>query len=379
MHRPHEICLVQIARNEARCIGRSLESARAFVDRLVVIDTGSTDETASIARQLGAEVHSVPWEDDFSRARNRALEIARAAWVLSLDADEWIAPGQSPNLLREFIEQGSRVGLVSVQEAALKRDQTDAYVSWLARVFPGHLRYEGPIHEQLSHQLPLTALALVVNHDGYAPERRTEKRLRNIRLLQRAAASSPSDPYIHYQIGRQFDSEDLWNLAIESYERARRLGSDDFTYCQELDVRHLAAMVRAGQLDEALKRADQIRRKWPRSVDVYFTIGDLFMNKAASDPANAFKRWLPLAEAAWLTCLKLGERGDRGLTFVVGRGSHHAAHNLALVYGAMGNGALAHRYADLSHRLRDRFAQSHSDHQPSIPSKNSISVVQQAA
>ena len=84
------LALVMIARNEARCIARALESARPHVDRMVVLDTGSADATPEIAAHLGAEVGRFAWCDDFAAARNAALEMADADWVLMLDADEWL-------------------------------------------------------------------------------------------------------------------------------------------------------------------------------------------------------------------------------------------------------------------------------------------------
>ena len=61
---------------------------RSLANQIVVVDTGSTDRTVEIAKEFGAEVHSFTWSDDFSAARNAALEHATGDWVLALDADE---------------------------------------------------------------------------------------------------------------------------------------------------------------------------------------------------------------------------------------------------------------------------------------------------
>ena len=67
------LALVMIARDEAHAIGRALDSARAHVDRMIVLDTGSVDDTPAIAAKHGAEVHHFTWVDDFAAARNAAL------------------------------------------------------------------------------------------------------------------------------------------------------------------------------------------------------------------------------------------------------------------------------------------------------------------
>ena len=64
-----------------------------FVDRMVVVDTGSVDDTVAIAKGCGAEVHRLDWPDDFAAARNHALGLADADWHLVIDADEWIVCG----------------------------------------------------------------------------------------------------------------------------------------------------------------------------------------------------------------------------------------------------------------------------------------------
>jgi len=77
-----------IARDEARCIERCLDSVRAHVDAMLVLDTGSRDATPEIARRAGARVAHFGWCDDFAAARNAALRAADADWALVLDADE---------------------------------------------------------------------------------------------------------------------------------------------------------------------------------------------------------------------------------------------------------------------------------------------------
>ena len=79
-----------IVRNEAQTLRRCLESVRGMVTEMVIGDTGSTDGTPSIAREYGARVIEIPWDNDFATARNLALAAVNSDWVLSLDADEML-------------------------------------------------------------------------------------------------------------------------------------------------------------------------------------------------------------------------------------------------------------------------------------------------
>ena len=80
-----------IVRNEGALLGNCLDSVQGLIDELVVIDTGSTDNTIEIARNYGARVSEFRWTEDFSAARNHALQMATAAWILVLDADETLS------------------------------------------------------------------------------------------------------------------------------------------------------------------------------------------------------------------------------------------------------------------------------------------------
>ncbi|MDP9182773.1 MAG: glycosyltransferase family 2 protein, partial [Actinomycetota bacterium] len=85
---PPTLSMTMIARDEEATIGRVLFQAKQFCDELIVVDTGSTDRTVSIAEAAGARVLHFPWVDDFSAARNHALEAATTDWVIWLDADD---------------------------------------------------------------------------------------------------------------------------------------------------------------------------------------------------------------------------------------------------------------------------------------------------
>ncbi len=93
-----------IVRNGGASLARCLRSVRPLVDRIVIGDTGSTDDSLSIAASFGAEVLSIPWRDDFAAARNDILALARCDWVMVLDADEILDPKEAASLLPELLQ-----------------------------------------------------------------------------------------------------------------------------------------------------------------------------------------------------------------------------------------------------------------------------------
>ncbi|HEX9684399.1 MAG TPA: glycosyltransferase family 2 protein [Burkholderiales bacterium] len=99
------LSVIIIAKNAEATIRRCLESV-AWADEIVVVEHGSADRTAGICREVGAKVHQTPDWPGFGPQKNRALELARGDWVLSLDADEWVTPELRADIGRAIASPG---------------------------------------------------------------------------------------------------------------------------------------------------------------------------------------------------------------------------------------------------------------------------------
>ncbi len=82
------LSLCMICKNEEAVLGRVLGAASSFCDELIVVDTGSTDNTVELAKSYGAKVYDFAWVDDFAAARNYSFSKATGDWILWLDADD---------------------------------------------------------------------------------------------------------------------------------------------------------------------------------------------------------------------------------------------------------------------------------------------------
>jgi hypothetical protein len=334
------IALVTIARNEAPRIERLLQSVRPFVDEMLVLDTGSDDATPARAAAQGARVERFAWCDDFSAARNHALALAGADWHLVLDADEWlISGGAALQALRQAtpafvgaLQLSDRFDLAPGRQAAASQ--------WLSRVLPAQVRYAGRVHEQPQHALPVQRLPVLVGHDGYAGQRLAEKRGRNRRLLQAALSESPVDAYLWYQLGKDCAVYDEHEEAEAAFARACASAvAPRASWWPDLVARRLFALKCLGRHADALDFAQPQMDALADSPDFFFALGDVLLDLAASQSDQAGAA-LPMAEAAWRRCLELGEHPEQ-VGAVHGRGSHLAAHNLALVLEGTGRGAEA--------------------------------------
>ena len=316
-----------IVRDEARSIARCLTSLRPWVDRVVVVDTGSSDDTVAIAGRAGAEVHSFPWCDDFAAARNHALACADADWNLMIDADEWLESGGAA--LRAFIAGAPRLGVVCVESSyAQGGDRTGSNRAWITRLMPRGALYAGRIHEQVVSDLPRHRVEAVLGHNGYLPAQMERKRDRNRDLLLRELRDHPDDPYLHFQLGREAEGRGDHAEAVARYRRAAT--DPTARWAHDLSVRHLHCLARCGRFEDAFALAHVEMARWPESPDLFFVLGNLLLDRAMTDQANAITQWLPLAIGAWERCLEIGERPLLDGS-VAGRGSHLAQHNLDVV------------------------------------------------
>lgn len=331
----YKTALVMIARDEARCIAGSLRSLRPWVDQLIVLDTGSHDGTPDIAQAEGAEVHAFTWVDDFSAARNAALDLSDADWNLVVDADEVLSlGGEALAALRH--EAPTYVGRIEVCSHYLEQGAGAAQhsaSSRLARVLPRGVRYTGRIHEQPQSDLPRRDLSIALSHDGYLPAQMATKGERNRRLLEQAVQAAPSDAYLHYQLGKDHEVHERLEAALNAYEQASQLlGPQPGRgpgWRHDLVLRSLFVLKATGRLAQAVQRAEAEMPLWPDSADFYFVLGDVLLDFAAAHPEQA-QELVPMIRGAWENCLQIGDNPDLEGT-VHGRGSHLAQANLALL------------------------------------------------
>lgn len=84
------ITLSMIVKNEQELLPACLKSIKDWVSDIIIVDTGSTDDTVGVAHSFGARVESFVWRDDFSAARNHSLSFVNTPWTLFLDADDLV-------------------------------------------------------------------------------------------------------------------------------------------------------------------------------------------------------------------------------------------------------------------------------------------------
>ena len=197
-----KISACYIVKNEAKNLAKSIKSLKNQVNEIVMVDTGSTDNTVNVARKLGARVYSFPWQDDFSKARNFALSKAKGDWLILLDADEYFTDKTAGNI-RQVIRQVKQADGLLIQMVNYDVDKAEIqdyfYQLRIVRNQQG-LHYEGKIHEELKLSegksmkfFRIPPEMLEIYHTGYASSVSRQKLERNLKLLQQAVDNGQSE------------------------------------------------------------------------------------------------------------------------------------------------------------------------------------------
>lgn len=340
--------LVVIARDEAATLARCLESARPFVGEMIVVDTGSVDETARVAAACGARVLPFAWTDDYAAARNAALDASSAEWNLVLDADEWIdaAQGDVAGILAQACGGAPALGLAPVRLAFDLAGRDLAATAWRPRLLPRGVRYAGTVAEAPDTSLAHVRIPLWIDNDGMRRPERAAKRAQRARLLLAALAAAPQDARLAYEAGKLEEARGEHAAAAGHYRQALAQSGPDQDWRHDLVVRAMFTFKMAGQPEEAVHLADLEMDNWQGSPDYYFALGDVLLDLANGNPATA-QEVLPMIEASWLRCLELGDQPALDGS-VSGRGSFLAAHNLAVLYESRGDAEQARQYRELA-------------------------------
>ena len=240
--RRQSVSAALIVRNEERFLPGCLKSLCGAVDEVVVVDTGSTDATRRIAVDGGARVFDFAWCDDFSAARNHAIDLATGNWILYIDADERLrttgrlAPKLAdPRMIACTVRFFPRSGCTAYREHRLFRRRRE-------------IRFEGAMHESVTPSIArvlasgetfIGSSEAVIEHLGY-DDNQEHKRERNLRLLRKQIEKDSNRLYLWWHLGtvyrdmgRTADAEAAWRKGVRlSLSTPSRIPEDGLCFIE---------------------------------------------------------------------------------------------------------------------------------------------------
>jgi len=207
-----KLSLCMIVKDEEQALPACLDSVKAVVDEIVVLDTGSSDRTMAIAQEYGATVAQFPWGNDFAAARNEALKYVTGDWVLVLDADEQLTEEAGPHIRTAMADDTLLVVSLIRQEIGAVQSP----YSLTSRLFRRHeaIRFDRPYHALIDDSViallkaepqwnfaTLQVVALI--HSGYEVKAiaQKNKQARAQAAMEAYIANHPDDPYVCNKLG----------------------------------------------------------------------------------------------------------------------------------------------------------------------------------
>ena len=242
------ISLCLIARDEAAFLERCLRSAQGLADEIVLVDTGSQDDTPAVAERLGARVLHLPWQDDFAAPRNASLEAATGDWVFVLDCDEVIASRDLGAIRRAAVAGGCDGYLLTTRNYTRERNRArgvacrgeypeeKGYEGWFpttkVRLFRNdpRIRFRGAVHETVEQSIldaggRIGECPVPVHHYGYVEKARTPERY--LGVAEKKAQQEPDNPRAFYELASVYGDLRRYDDAIRAIERTIALIETD--------------------------------------------------------------------------------------------------------------------------------------------------------
>ena len=222
------LSLCMIVKNETELLADCLESVADIVDQIVMVDTGSTDNTIEIAKHFNAEIYHYPWDNHFAKARNQSISHAKGDWILWMDADEKLLPESRPKIM-QLLQPVQKPVAYKVQIQNLQKDQKTIIISDGHRLFTNNMgiQFSGRIHEQISPSInkldgKIRDSEIHILHRGYSytGKKEKQKNKRNRKLLQKMVEEEPDNAYAHYTLGQFYGLNKNHDRAKKHYKKA---------------------------------------------------------------------------------------------------------------------------------------------------------------
>jgi len=334
---PPDSCLCMIVRDNASTIGPCLTSIRPWVGKMVVVDTGSKDDTPKLCKELGAEVFYFPWCDDFSAARNESLRHGRGRWLFWMDSDDTIDETNGRGL-RDLVHGRHRptvLGYVVQVHCPARSGEADDVTQVdhvkLIRNRP-ELRFDGRIHEQI---LPAIRKAggevawtdLFVTHSGYdrSPDGQERKKQRDFRLLRLELAERPNHPFTLFNLGMTYADVNEHEQAVEWLQKSIAHSKPEESHLRKAYSLLVYSLSKLERLDEAMRECEAGLGVYPLDTELRFRRAILLGEQKRFQEAIAvYEDVLVRGEERHFTSIDAGLR------------SYKTRHNMATTFEDMG-------------------------------------------
>lgn len=284
------ICI--ITKNESKNIRECLERISPFQYEIIVVDTGSSDDTKNIAFEFTDKVYDFKWENDFSSARNFCISKATQEFILVIDCDEYLTEFDKNEFEKLIKKNSNSVGRICRTNLQSNGNEQVKIMERINRLFPKELfHYSGRIHEQVTENdnsdYNTYDLPIFFDHVGYDGdiEFRNKKAKRNIELLDLELQQNQNDTYLLYQLGKSYYMQQDYSSACDYFSRALSFDLDTrLEYVIDMVETYGYALLNSKRYAEALP-FENIYEAFGHRAEFNYLMGLIYMNNAIFDQA----------------------------------------------------------------------------------------------
>lgn len=296
-----------IVKNEEDNLPRCLESIKDIVDEMIIVDTGSTDDTIKIAKSYGAKVFHFEWNDNFSDAKNFSLEQAKGDWIMTMDADEELSASDKNKVLSLLNNRDIDVFLFQTLSYVGNTPGLETVNNLNIRLIRNHkgYKYMGAIHEQLYNSInpikgnKVKTEKIIVYHYGYLIKVaiKKDKPSRNMKILEKLLENDPNHNFHLYNMGNEYLRLRKFEKALACFKKAYENFMPNLAYCPKLLLKMIITLEELHRHDEELKMLNTGLQYYPKFTDLEYIRACLFhRQKKYSLAIKGFKKCIEMGE-----------------------------------------------------------------------------------
>lgn len=215
------ISLAMIVKNEQQVLDRCLKSVKNFFDEIIVVDTGSTDDTKKIAKKFTSKVKDFEWQDDFSSARNYAFSLAGCDYIMWLDADDVFSKGLQENItkLKALLDKQKPDVVMMKYDIDFDEFNNPTFSYFRERIVKNNLGFvwEGAVHEVISPRGKVIYLDYSIEHRPNINKKQTDRNLKIYKNLISKGKKLSLREQFYYSRELMFNEDYL--EAIENFNK----------------------------------------------------------------------------------------------------------------------------------------------------------------
>ncbi|MFU0823719.1 glycosyltransferase [Clostridium sp.] len=281
-----KLSICMMVKDEEKNIRRCLENLKPIINtglaELIIVDTGSQDNTVLIAKEYTDKVYFHKWNKNFSEMRNKSISYAKGEWIFIIDADERLDDiDKMITLLNSNELNNFNTVLVQVKNLYDYKDEDRYNLILSPRLFrnDGEFRYEGAVHNQPIFKGPNLSVDIALTHFGYIStdkELMEKKYKRTVELLKYELKKDPENLYYLYQLGVSYDMHGDHNESLKEFRKAYNILKNKNLIKENIYTYILGSHARIaytnGELSESIKVAKEVISVQSEYVDMYYII-----------------------------------------------------------------------------------------------------------